>query len=204
MDMDEIDESVKELLKDAQWLEGNWKGGWALDLHSIKPPEGSFLTQRTTIGELLYWIKYRYHELSASHPDLTLEIVESLAKKAKLLLQTLRLCCYLEDLDAIVPVPPSQNRPFQPVEAIAVQLGELVNLPVATDYLIKVKETPALKNLDDPLEREKLLEGAFKVKDQRFKDKVVLVFDDIYRSGQTLTEITRVLYKEGRVKPFMF
>ena len=32
------------------------------------------------------------------------------------------------------------------------------------------------------------------------KNKRVLLFDDVFGSGETLKEITRVLYKEGLVK----
>jgi predicted amidophosphoribosyltransferase len=72
---------------------------------------------------------------------------------------------------------------------------------VITDYLIKVKETSSLKNIDDSTTRKEELKDAFKVKDKRrYAGKSLLVFDDIYRSGETLTEITRVLYEEGKVK----
>jgi competence protein ComFC len=57
-----------------------------------------------------------------------------------------------------------------------------------------------LKNIDDPTEREEQLKDAFDVKDERYKDKSILVFDDIYRSGQTLMEITKTLLNKGNVK----
>jgi len=193
-------DELSELLKNVQWLNGNWRAGWALDWHtvySVKMPEGRFQTQRTTIGEQLYRLKYRYSESPDSCPEIVSEIVQFLSRKAASFLTTRRIFRYL---DAIVPVPPSKSRPFQPVEAIALELGKLIDLPVVTDYLIKVKETPPLKSFDDPLERKELLKGAFKVKDLRFEGKVLLVFDDIYRSGETLTEITRVLYEEGKVR----
>lgn len=182
------------------WLKGNWRGGWALDYHTIsstKLPEGGFETKRPFVGEFLYWLKYHYHDLSNQHPKLATELVQTLAKIAALFLQTRRIFRYL---DAIIPVPPSQERDFQPVEAIATEIGKIVNLPVVTDYIERIKQTPPLKSVDDPIKRKEALRGAFRVKDQRFAGKVLLVFDDIYRSGETLSEITRVLYEEGKVK----
>ena len=34
----------------------------------------------------------------------------------------------------------------------------------------------------------------------RYKGKDVLLFDDLYRSGTTLKEITHMLYEQGKVK----
>jgi predicted amidophosphoribosyltransferase len=44
------------------------------------------------------------------------------------------------------------------------------------------------------------MEGAFSVSDQRYANKKVLIFDDLFRSGTTLKEITRVLYEVGKVQ----
>lgn len=42
-------------------LDGNWKAGWALDLHTIHSThnvDGSFNNERTKLGESLYMLKY--------------------------------------------------------------------------------------------------------------------------------------------------
>jgi len=173
-------------------LFGNWKEGWALDIHTIRSvplPDGGYDTERTEIGEMLYQLKYRY-DRSKAEP--LAEITSNFLKKQK----------FINQLKAIIPVPPSDlSRPFQPVTLIAQKIGKRLNLPVITDYLIKVKETSSLKNIDDSTTRKEELKDAFKVKDKRrYAGKSLLVFDDIYRSGETLTEITRVLYEEGKVK----
>jgi competence protein ComFC len=138
---------------------------------------------------MLYQLKYRY-DRSKAEP--LAEIASNFLKKQK----------FINQLKAIIPVPPSDlSRPFQPVTLIAQKIGKHLNLPVITDYLIKVKETSSLKNIDDSTTRKEELKDAFKVKDKRrYAGKSLLVFDDIYRSGETLTEITRVLYEEGKVK----
>ncbi|CAD7777829.1 hypothetical protein DMNBHIDG_01591 [Candidatus Methanoperedenaceae archaeon GB37] len=66
--------------------------------------------------------------------------------------------------------------------------------------MYKKKKTEQLKDITDPIEREEILKNSFGVKDLRYKDSKVLLFDDLYRSGATLREITKVLYENGRVQ----
>ena len=107
---------------------------------------------------------------------------------------------YTRNLSAIIPVPPSNpDRPFQPVQELALEVGRRAEIPVATDYLKKIKKTPPLKDVDDTQSRKQHLRGAFVVADRRFAGKYVLVLDDLYRSGETLSEVTRVLMQQGKV-----
>jgi competence protein ComFC len=168
---------------------GNWRAGWALDYHTISSAHVDghlFKTARSEAGELLYRLKYR-SDLSK---------VEPLAEMAAKFLET-RLV--LPSLAVIIPVPPSMERVFQPVNELALSIGRKINLPVALEYLIKVKSTPPLKGMDDKKGRRKELRDAFRVKDAGFADRCVLVFDDLFRSGETLHEITRTLIEQGRV-----
>jgi predicted amidophosphoribosyltransferase len=168
---------------------GNWRAGWALDYHTTSSEHAGarvFETTRTEIGELLYQLKYH---LDSSK-------IESLAERAARFLET-RI--FLQNLEAIIPVPPSAERAFQPVAELAVSIGRKVNLPAASEYLMKVKRTSPLKSLDDKKERRKELKEAFKAADDRFADKDVLVFDDLFRSGETLREVTRTLIEQGHV-----
>lgn len=173
-----------------QPLRGKWQYGWALDLHTVSStplPDGSFETQRTEIGELLFQLKYR-HDRSKIEPI------------ADVAAQFLRSRWILPNLVAIIPVPPSNmTRPFQPVRELAVLIGDKIGVPVLLDYLVKDKPTEALKDIEDPISRRQQLQGAFRVKDMSLAGKWVLVFDDLFRSGETLTAITDVLYSQGKV-----
>ena len=174
-----------------QWLAGPWNGGWALDLHTVsstKLPDDSFNTKRTDIGELLYQLKYRQDSSKA----------EPLAEAAARYLSSLKVFPYLA---AIVPIPPSQeaDRKFQPVPYLAVRIGQKAGLPYALDYLEKLIMTGALKGMEDLQARAEALEGAFAVADDRFAGSQVLLFDDLYRSGQTLSAANRVLKTQGKV-----
>jgi len=113
-----------EIKINEQKLIGNWRMGWALDLHTISSKllsNGTFDTQRTEIGELLYQLKYNFDKSK----------IEPIASIAASFLKTRLVFPYLK---AIIPVPPSKlDRPFQPVQELAIKIGEKVNLLVPLD-----------------------------------------------------------------------
>jgi competence protein ComFC len=173
-----------------QTLHGNWKIGWALDLHTVKsiPLEnGRFNTIRTKIGSALYHLKYRQDYSQ----------IDVLKNAAIEFMHTRLVTPYI---DAIIPTPASIGREIQPVNTIAEKIGETLNIPVDTDFLLKTRNTHQLKAVEDPSEREKMLLNAFDVADLRYQQKKVLLFDDLFRSGSTLKEITKMLYEKGKVQ----
>ena len=101
-------------------------------------------------------------------------------------------------MDVVVPVPSSKQRDFQPVYFIVEYISKVVKRRVDFNYIKKIKETPQLKSIEDINERKNMLKDAFSC-DLRYKDKKILLFDDLYRSGVTLCEITKTLYDKGQV-----
>lgn len=172
-------------------LPGPWRYGWALDLHTESSKSlggGVFDTVRTPLGEALYRLKYQ-------HDRGQLEPISSAAAEFIMGL-------YIRSsLSCIIPVPPSHtNRPVNVVSELANRIGERVQLPVALDYVYKTKATRPLKEIDDPESRKAELKSAFAVKDQSFAGQYVLLLDDLFRSGETLSAITTVLHQMGNVK----
>jgi len=170
-------------------LDGYWWAGWALDLHTVSSgllEDGSFDTKRTELGELLYRLKYRDDR---SKVRTIAEIAAMFVREKWGIDRTLA---------AVIPIPPSSPRPFQPVAALATEMGRILNLPAPSDYLFKTRDTPPLKELEGLKSRRKELEGAFDVIDQRFEGNHVLLFDDLYRSGETLNAATLTLYSRGK------
>ena len=168
-----------------------------MDLHTVSSrllPDGTYDTKRTEIGELVFQVKYR-DDRSKIQP-----IAEIVAKfvKEEFAVNGDMLYRYL---NAIIPIPPSDTtRPFQSVVEIAAKTGHLLNRPVHTDYLTKVKRTVLLKNLSDVESKQAEIQGAFAIQSQVLEKRWVLLLDDLYDSGATLTEATNVLYEQGRVR----
>lgn len=173
-----------------QELHGNWKAGWTLDLHTIKSVplgDGHFDTTYTEVGYALNHLKY--------HQDYSQ--IDILANATIEFMRTRMVTPYL---NVILPTPPSINRKLQPVQAIAEKISSALSTPIDNDYLIKTKNTEQLKEIEDQAERLKILEGSFNVQDTRYQNRKVLLFDDLFRSGTTLNEITKTLYNLGKVQ----
>lgn len=98
----------------------------------------------------------------------------------------------------ILPVPASKNREIQPVYLLADRIAYLLDRRIDIDYIQKIKDTNELKGMENQEERAKVLDGAFSC-DIRYQDKKVLLIDDLFRSGSTLNEIAKILYKQGCV-----
>jgi competence protein ComFC len=161
--------------------------GLFLDFHTIKSKlneDGSFTTIRTEIGDLLYKYKYAF--------DLTVE--SELVERVYLFILK-----YFPYCDILIPMPPSNlNRPYQPLFELVQKVSERIRIPCNLNYL-KKKETTPLKSIEDSTVRREILKNAFYISDDRYKDKRILLIDDLYRSGETLNASIRALKDQGKV-----
>lgn len=143
-------------------------------------------SQHTEIGELLYRYKYKCDE---SVFNKLIDLING------------KLYAFLKEVDVICPIPPSDtNRKYQPVYEISREIGKRQEIPVDTKYILKTRQTPALKSIDENNQRYEILKNAFKVKDQKYKNKTMLLIDDFYRSGETLNAVAKIISEKGDVK----
>ena len=179
---------------DPKQIYGNWAHGWALDRHTLRSRAGGggsakyarYATERSELGEALFKLKYQGDRTQI---DPIADLVAAFARSRS----------ELVDIKAVLAVPPSnEDRAFQPVAAIVAAAAAELGLPAPDDYLLKVKHTAPLKNMDDKRERREELEGAFAVADQRFAGMHLLLVDDLYRSGETLKAVTATLLFDGK------
>ena len=63
--------------------------------------------------------------------------------------------------------------------------------------LVRVKDTPHLASMTKEMRRDKIKNSFAVVDEQVFKNKKVMIIDDVYTSGATIDECARVLYKSG-------
>jgi predicted amidophosphoribosyltransferase len=140
------------------------------------------------IAEALYQLKYCNDKSKA---DVIARTVSGFLDDKKEQLQ----------IDVIVPVPPSDtNRTYQPVYEMANAISAKSGLSVDNNTLRKAELKQPLKTIDDPEERREILKDVFNVENNAFDGKNVLLFDDIYRSGETLNAITNVIKNKGNAK----
>jgi len=195
-----------------QELTGNWSWGTALDLHTVSSSPifdetGTIIdwnTKRTEIGEELYQLKYRdedakikaerVEKIAGEAAKVIINLIETFAERyEKKYGKPFEIYC-------VIPIPPSKQRAYQPVEALAKRLAEKLNISLDLNTLKKVKSTAQLKEIKNANERTKALEGAFHIQEGALLDKNVLLFDDLYRSGATLTAITEIVKSKGKAK----
>lgn len=168
---------------------GKWTQGYALDLHTISSiPIGhneyghtQFDTTRSEIGELLFRLKFRADKSTV--PLLVSDAVDFLRR-------------WDPAIDMIVPVPPSGTRAVQPVILLAEGIGAALPLPLM-HAVTKTRDTPQLKNIFDLDARLAALEGAHAVDPGMTRGRKILLFDDLFRSGATMSAIATALYEQG-------
>jgi competence protein ComFC len=172
---------------------GRWSIGYTLDVHTTSSDlvghdefgHPQFESKRSELGELLYRLKFRRDQ----------SVIPAIAEAAATFVES-----YLPKFDLIVPAPSSTPRPEQPVILLANAIGERIGIPVSEDCVWKVRETAQLKNVFDFDERFRLLDGAFELDSSVTTGKMVLLFDDLYRSGATLNAVAALLYDQGGAK----
>lgn len=160
-------------------LQGWWRVGWALDFHS-RFSGGAW--QRSGVGELVH--RWKYQNDRAALPPLVEHAMSLCAEHPE-----------LTDVDAIVPVPPSQPRPNDPVRMFAAALSARLNKPVLL-AVTKTRSTSPQKDLHTLAQKKANVAGAFAVQGD-VRGKRLLVVDDLFDSGATLEEVTRVLRHAG-------
>lgn len=164
-------------------LKGDWEAGYALDLHTVSSRfigyneygYAQHKTTRTDVGERLYHLKYHSDE----------SVVRVLGNTAAEFVREKKW-----PIDLIVTVPPSQQG-RETVNLLAKSIGECLSVPVCSDCVVKVKNTPELKCVTDMDKRLEVLEGAYAVTEKDLRDMTVLLVDDLYRSGATVAAVVK-------------
>ena len=102
--------------------------------------------------------------------------------------------------EGIIPVPlhrkRENDRGYNQAKLLAEAIGKRKGIPVYDRVLVRVKNTAPLKQ-QNPKERQNNLKRAFNVRQNDVKLKRVIVVDDIYTTGSTIDEISRVLKAHG-------
>ncbi len=160
-------------------LVGSWQKGWALGFHSrISGADWS----RSGVGDLIYRLKY----------DSDTTVLPALVQ------QTLDLFAAHPEMgqaDFIVPVPSSTERKVSPVHAFCEALAGKISLPVHP-LVFKSRQTQPQKEMQTLAQKRANVAGAFSMR-RDVNQKRILLVDDLFDSGATLDEITKLLLKHG-------
>ena len=127
-------------------------------------------------------------------------------------LQTLFLSAYLnspfQDATLIIPVPLSKRRLFErgfnQAVVLAQHLAKYTKINLDDQSLIRTVHTPMHRAAMDRKARELTVKNAFEVKRPRLvKGKNILLIDDIFTSGATVSNCAETLKKNGADKVYV-
>jgi competence protein ComFC len=103
--------------------------------------------------------------------------------------------------DVLLPVPLHRKRlrerGYNQSALVAEELGCLCGLPVAANGLLRLHYTSPQARSAGVSERQRNVAGAFACPDARFRDKIVLLIDDVSTSGATLNACAGALKAAG-------
>jgi ATP-dependent DNA helicase RecQ len=160
-------------------LAGSWQYGWSLGFHS-RFSGGDWA--RSGVGDLTFRLKY----------EGDISVLPALVTQT---LDLIRMHPEMNQVDAILPVPPSIQRPTDPVQAFCSMLAEKTGIPMQT-CVIKIRQTQPQKELKTLTQKRANVSGAFALRCDVSSKRILLV-DDLFDSGATLDEITRLLKQRG-------
>lgn len=118
---------------------------------------------------------------------------------AKIILNDKKIYSFLKKYDIIIYVPMHiknrLQRGYNQTELIAKEIAKILKIDIQKNNLIKVKNTAKQSTLTKK-EREKNVKNAFIIKNsEAVKNKKIILFDDIFTTGSTVEECSKMLKK---------
>ncbi len=179
-------------------LKGNWKSGYAFDLHSLSSlylgdneyGRPTYDTKRTAMGDAVYKLKYQHDKQQV------LKIIDLLQNDSNFL-------AFIQNMDIILPIPPTINRDFQPVIEIAKQIATIFQKSFLENILSSTN-TQQMKNV--PTEKKyKTISDTVMVDFSKLNKSLhYLIIDDLYDSGATLKAYVDKFVRNGYDKVSVF
>jgi len=107
----------------------------------------------------------------------------------------------LKKYDIIIIVPISKQRKkergYNQSYLIAKEISKIIKIPIAKKVLYKIKNTTP-QSLLNKKQREENAKGVYKAPNTtKLYDKKILLIDDIYTTGNTVNECTKILLNNG-------
>ncbi len=141
------------------------------------------------IARLIHSFKYQaYTKLSKFFGDILIEFIKDYHLP-------------IEELDIIMPVPlhkrKLREREFNQANLLVKEIAKYFRKESLEENLIKIKDTPSQVEMSKELRLNNVTD-AFSVKDaSKIENKNVLIIDDVFTTGATLSETAKTLKKSG-------
>jgi len=165
-------------------LPGKFDWGAALGYYNKEHSD-----KRTLLGEFLYRYKYSGDEKCG----------RALANYLDIFLCN-NAIPYEINITTCVPVT-LKGRIFKPMKFILERINNSLPGDLIPELLKRKKITGQIKDISGTIDKKIMVNGMYRINENiEIKDKDILIFDDIYDSGATLDECTKVLIEAGASK----
>jgi len=149
----------------------------------------SIASYELTLRQAIHLFKYEKKIVMAKH-------------FAELMKDTAPKLFDLSDYNYIIPVPLHKSRyeerGFNQSELLARELENLFDIPLHLGNLVRVKDTRPQFSLETREEKLTNVQDAFEVREpEKIEWKNILLVDDIFTTGATVSEIAKTLLSEG-------
>ncbi len=125
----------------------------------------------------------------------------------RLMVKTIRQEDGFKDMDIITPVPLHVNRQkirgYNQSDLLAREISKGLNIPLMTDLMSRIVDTPSQTGLNKKLRHENLAQAFELTGDREVKEKIILLVDDIFTTGSTVEACSRILKIGGAKKVFV-
>ena len=124
---------------------------------------------------------------------------------AKIITKNEKICGILEKYDIIIPVPihkkRKKQRGYNQSELVARQISKnIANLQLENKAFIKIKNNKPQSKLNKK-QRKQNVKNVYKLENKgKIENKNIVLFDDIYTTGNTANEIAKILKQNGANK----
>ena len=120
---------------------------------------------------------------------------------SKIIINNKKICEKIEDYDIIIPVPIHKNRNlergYNQCELIAKQISKQTGIDLNSNGLEKIKNIVAQSTLTREKREENTKNAYICTNEELIKNKNILIFDDVYTTGSTVNECSKVLKCAG-------
>lgn len=168
---------------------GNHKCWWCRRQPPSFSKARSIAHYEPTFKDAIHLFKYKNKTVMARH-------------FGELMQTTVPALFEISDYDYLMPVPLHKKRyrerGFNQAELLAHQLKQIFEIPMHTGNLIRVKHTQPQFSLESREEKLQNVQNAFKVRyPGKIEGRTLLLIDDIFTTGATVSEIARTLLDAG-------
>ncbi len=120
---------------------------------------------------------------------------------ADIIIKNEKICRFIKNYDIIIPVPIHRKRykerGYNQTELIAIKMAKKLGISVTINVLIKEVNNKPQSELTKN-EREQNIKNVYRIRNgQKIKNKAILIMDDIYTTGNTVNECSKMLKQAG-------